>query len=360
MSGTFTFKKQYLWYEVCFFVFFFLLSGPLSMIEYQFYEGQGNLAAIDKQLVGYLIYGLSDIIPYGLFYLFSVKGLLLERRYVWFALSIPIFLIILNASKVVTYWIVSHLTILPAYIVKQSSEYLSSPVPVHFSIIYVLRDLLALVALGLFIRSVEQQKSIADLMRIQAETELGQLKAQLQPHYFFNTLNSIYALSVKKSPLTSTMIAKHAEVMRYILYESNKDRVRLIEDVQFLEALVSIEQARSGPGKEIRFETQGIDESTFIEPLMMLPFVENAFKHGPGDEMSSGYIFITICRLENELVLEIRNSRVKKSDSAEPSLGIGLGNIRKRLTLLYPDRHDLKIHDNENEFRVFLSLQLSV
>jgi LytS/YehU family sensor histidine kinase len=195
------------------------------------------------------------------------------------------------------------------------------------------------------------------LKRQQIESELNYLKVQLQPHFFFNTLNNIYALTLQRSDKAAPLVAKHAEMMRHILYESSRERVTLQKEVAFLKNYVDVEAMRYSDKIDICFETQGIGENAYIEPLLLLPFIENTFKHGIREETGGGFISIIISLVESELFVEIRNSKplINKTGSK----GIGLRNAVRRLDILYPGRYTIDIVDKDNSYEVRLSLRLT-
>ena len=184
-------------------------------------------------------------------------------------------------------------------------------------------------------------------------SELTYLKAQLQPHFFFNTLNNIYSLALIQSKDTAPLVAKLAEMMRYILYKSDEKLVSLKEEVAFLQNYVEVERIRYRSAIKINFETQGIDEESKISPLLLLPFIENAFKHGIEEEEKDGFVNIIICKTEDELTLEVSNSIAKTKENLG---GIGLVNVKKRLEILYPNSHLLAIENDGIVYNVNLTL----
>jgi LytS/YehU family sensor histidine kinase len=180
------------------------------------------------------------------------------------------------------------------------------------------------------------------------------LKAQLHPHFFFNTINNIYALALKQSADTAPMVAKLAEMMRYILYEADQPVVLLEREIEFLNNYIGTEKIRH-KRNDIRFDVQRIDRNIRIEPLLLLPFVENAFKHGLEQETGNGYVHIVICLVENELTVEVTNSKPAEGE-IRVTKGIGMQNLQKRLAILYPGKHQLLVHDEADKYQVTLTL----
>jgi LytS/YehU family sensor histidine kinase len=146
--------------------------------------------------------------------------------------------------------------------------------------------------------------------------------------------------------------------MRYILYESSRQFVSLKQEVDFLYNFVEVESMQYSSLMDIRFETQGITERALIEPLLLLPFIENAFKHGLREETEKGYIYIVISLVENELFAEIKNS--KPAPAAAKDKGIGLQNAARRLQMLYPDKHDISVTEDDRIFELRISLILKL
>lgn len=146
-------------------------------------------------------------------------------------------------------------------------------------------------------------------------------------------------------------------MMRYILYNSPNQLVGLQQEIDFLKNYVEVEAVRYSNKIMITFETQGIDNTVLIEPLLLLPFIENTFKHGIREELNSGYVHIVICLVESELIMEAKNSKAP-NENLEDHRGVGLENATKRLNILYPNRHLLAITEDLEHYEVGLTLKL--
>ncbi len=191
------------------------------------------------------------------------------------------------------------------------------------------------------------------------DAELKFLKIQLSPHFLFNTLNNIYTLAYLKDDNAAPMIMKLSDSMRYMLHECNEAAVPLEKEIRFLQGFVSLSKLKSEKMKNITFTTKGVRSTHRIAPLLLLPFFENAFKHGDVDVNTEGRVMIDL-RVDEEQRLHFRMENTKRtspSNQRETS-GIGLENVRKQLTLLYPKRHHLIIDDQERTFTVRLDLKL--
>lgn len=187
------------------------------------------------------------------------------------------------------------------------------------------------------------------------QAELNFLKTQIHPHFLFNTLNNLYALTLKKSDLAPEMVLKLSELINYMLYECKGDEVLLSKEVKFLRNYVDIEKMRYGDKLEVDIRVTGETDTHTIAPLIILPFVENCFKHGASEELEHSWVKVAIERDNERLVIKVENNKVSGNGHAK-SEGIGIHNVKRRLDLLYPGRYDLKIINGEETFLVILSI----
>ncbi len=192
------------------------------------------------------------------------------------------------------------------------------------------------------------------------QSELKFLKSQINPHFLFNTLNNLYALTLKKSDKAPEIVIKLSEMMRYMLYECNEKRVLLSKEVSYIRNYLDLERLRQGPNVEINFDVVGNVADQKIAPLMFIPFLENSFKHGLNSQISKGFVNIKLEVNEQHVDFFIENSKAEKLPTIEHrrSGGIGLVNVRRRLNLLYPEHYDLDIKDNPTTYAVNLKLDL--
>jgi sensor histidine kinase YesM len=343
--------------EWLFFIIYFLLFPILTDIEYYLNEPMST-GAFSTKLLYRIVYGIMYMIPAVIYYKVLLQRYLLKGRYTKFLLGLVVFFLLLNFYIVyIIYWPLSKLTFLPDTILKIANTGLYANTMMHFSITYTLRELLVVTALGLFLKSNQQQLQLQLLKQQQLETELKYLKTQVQPHFFFNTLNNIYSLALQQSENTAPLIAGLSGMMRYILYDADRQQVPLHEEIAFIKHYIALESVRYPPSIVVRLDTQGINNTICIEPLLLLPFVENAFKHGIHQETNSGYVDIVICCIDNELILQSRNSVAARALSATAS-GIGLDNVKKRLAMLYPGKHSMKVNASETMYEVILTISL--
>ncbi|MFT4760532.1 MAG: two-component system LytT family sensor kinase [Paraglaciecola sp.] len=193
------------------------------------------------------------------------------------------------------------------------------------------------------------------------QSELRFLKSQINPHFLFNTLNNLYALTLKKSEKAPEIVIKLSEMMRYMLYECNEKQVLLSKEVHYLRNYLDLEALRQGKGVEINFNVQGHISNQTIAPLMFIPFLENSFKHGVNHTISKGFVNIFLNVEDNQVHLFIENSKPETlpKPSRRKSGGIGLVNVRRRLQLMYFEKYELNIENTPNTYSVNLELDLN-
>ncbi len=205
------------------------------------------------------------------------------------------------------------------------------------------------------------QRERKDLHRQNLKSELRFLKNQINPHFFFNTLNSLYALTLKKSDKAPEIVLKLSDMMRYMLYESNERTISLQQEIVFIRSYLELEQIRHGENFKMSIDIIGDPQGHKIAPLLFIPFLENSFKHGLDHELKSGYINIILKINETDIVLQVVNGvpghSLKPNYSDKKVGGIGLTNVRRRLNILYPNRFNLKTEHQGAKYKVTLSLK---
>lgn len=192
------------------------------------------------------------------------------------------------------------------------------------------------------------------------QAELDFLKGQIHPHFLFNTLNNLYALTLNNSPKSPNIVMGLSEILRYMLYECNVESVALKKDVEVLESYILIEKIRYEERLDLSFTKAGDISKHQIAPLLLLPLVENAFKHGVSEKVGEAWVNIDLSVKDNLLKFKVANSKAEKVDTtASKHYGkIGLENVRKRLHIIYPKGHQLKIFNEEEMFVAILEINL--
>lgn len=208
-----------------------------------------------------------------------------------------------------------------------------------------------------YVNHVQQNEQL--LQREKLKAELSFLKNQIQPHFLFNTLNSLYSLILKKSDQSLDVILKLSELLRYMLYETNSTQVDLQKEINSIKSYIELEKIRYGERIELSLNIWGNIGTNKIAPMIILPFIENSFKHSTKGFNGQAWITIDIGIKENLLKLNIENSLpISSSDQKSIVGGIGLQNVKRRLSLIYPEKHDLKVDVNEESYCVHLNLEL--
>lgn len=216
------------------------------------------------------------------------------------------------------------------------------------SIYYILSD---------WINSQTEKQELANQT---LQSELKFLKSQINPHFLFNTLNSLYALTLKKSDLAPEIVLKLSEMMRYMLYECNEKSVPLEKEVNYLINYLDLEKLRHGKKININYNQSGEIKNQQIAPLLFIPFIENCFKHGVSNQIASAFVNIDVAIQKDKVDVTIENSKhaVMPGVHTKKSGGIGLVNVKRRLDLLYTDNYSLDVSDSPTTYKVELKLNL--
>lgn len=210
-----------------------------------------------------------------------------------------------------------------------------------------------------FVRTwYEQQKVVQDLKQEKTNSELELLKAQVHPHFIFNTLNNIYSVTVKQNPETANYLLKLASFLDYNLYHTKQDVVALEAELEYIRNYVALQQLRVGNKTDVSFTVYGSIHDLRIAPLLLLPLIENCFKHGVDASIEKSWIRTEIARNEKELTIKIENSKETVESAQFKNGGLGIENVKKRLELIYADRHELRLFNEANSYLVLLKIKL--
>jgi len=217
-------------------------------------------------------------------------------------------------------------------------------------------------ALSSFLKTADEarkkEREVALLRAEKFDTELKLLKSQINPHFLFNALNNIYSLTVTKSAMAPDMLLKLSSMLRYVLYEGSEDKVPLSSEVKYIKDYIDLQRLKDEEILNIEF-THTEELNFWVHPMLLIPFVENAFKHSKVEDLIDGWIKIDL-RLEDgeKMSFSVENS-VPKAVETDQTGGIGIENVRRRLELLYPGRYLLTIEKTEGSFHVLLELPLT-
>lgn len=205
----------------------------------------------------------------------------------------------------------------------------------------------------------ESEAKLVKVQKEKVEAELIALKNQINPHFLFNSLNSIYSLVLKKSENAPEALIKLSDSMRYVIYESDKEKVEVTRDLEFISNYIELQKLRISEKDRLTFTIEGETGSKKIAPLLFIPIVENCFKHGIKGETESSFVEILFELTSNSILLKTRNNigtidRIEDSSSG----GTGLLNLRQQLKLLYSNKHQLKINQSDDIYEVSLNIEL--
>jgi len=301
-------------------------------------------------LVLFVLYGLINISLFYINYLILIPRFLDRKNYAVYAMAVlfvvvgyglakygvgrifPNDVLLRNSTNIIGFWSYFISTVIT------SLMFIFLSIVLKFSIAWFLNERIQ--------RDLENQRLTA---------ELAFLKSQINPHFLFNSLNSIYSLAYQKSDNTPGAILKLSEIMRYMLYESNDNKVALEKELQYLQNYIDLQKIRFGKNAFIDFKIEGVVGDQRIVPLLLIAFIENAFKHGVANDAATA-IQLLIRIDATTLYFFIRNK--KHANNRDAVGGIGLSNVKRRLDLLYPRKYSLEIRDEIDTYTCELSLVL--
>ena len=239
------------------------------------------------------------------------------------------------------------------------TRYLRFP-GVIFSLVDVVPTILILTGGKFAWDALRKQREVENLQSAVKESELQFLKSQVNPHFLFNNLNNLYAYAIENSPKTPDIILELSSVLRYMLYDCRADFVLLKKEIEHLQHFVSLNELQIEERGTINFQTQNIQSNHQIAPLILVVFIENAFKHSMASLTENIQININIKLSENGILqFNCKNNHQPQSNTDNLTKGIGLENVLKRLELLYPNTHNLSIVNDGNWYEVDLELNLN-
>ncbi len=284
------------------------------------------------------------LLPAYIFYsVIIVQRFLFEKKYIQFFTLTILFLVIVQLMLFAIYSLIFDFSsqIEQSYFIYSFSTAVRECL---WSTIYTL------IAIGIYFikKTLDERELLIALEKDNNSYRLKYLRSQLNPHFLFNTLNSIYALSMQKSDKAPDVIVKLADLMRYLIYECNEDKVPLNKEIEFIENYIEIEKIRYKA--DVRFTIEGNTDEIMIEPFLFISFIENGFKHAFDNAFSNAFIYINIKVQPEQIELSvINNTSIDLETQAKKIQGIGLRNSKSILDLLYPTSHALNIIQTEKE-----------
>ena len=214
-------------------------------------------------------------------------------------------------------------------------------------------------ALKLVIDYIRSQRRLAEISREKSETELQFLKSQINPHFLFNSLNSVYFLIDKQNTEARQTLLQFSDLLRYQLYDCNADTIQIEKELAYITDYIRLQQLRKDNNYEVEVRTEQLS-GFFIVPLLLVPFVENAFKHISHHSNGKNFVRLDMSKKKDRFYFRIENSKDEVQESKEPGSGIGLKIVKRRLELLYPNYHELTIQSLNGTFSVELELGIHI
>lgn len=310
---------------------------------------------IRENVIDYLVFGAINVAVFYINYIVLIPELIKKRKqYLWYIVCFVLLIVASAGIKTVV------ATLNPELVLQYTSDNGTvNKIPLTSYMLSV-----AFIA-GFFLVSSSIIKFAVDwfsnerirrnLESEKKDMELQFLKSQLNPHFLFNSLNNIYSLAYQKSDKTADAILKLSEIMRYMIYESNDSWVSLDKEVEYVQSYVELQKLRFKDGAAVEISINGVIDGQKIVPLILISFVENAFKHGvandPGDP-------IKINIIANQKILHFSVTNKKNTTNKDAIGGVGLNNVERRLQLLYPDRYKLNIVNTPTHYTTELMLDL--
>jgi LytS/YehU family sensor histidine kinase len=284
-----------------------------------------------------------------------IPKLLYQRKYYLFALIFLVSAVGLVLLQRVILWYFSYPVL---YKMEPQSPFFRINWLASFTNIYMAAFFIAVAKLVK--QRFTEQKRIQSLEKEQVEAELKFLKAQVHPHFLFNTLNNLYALTLDKSDRASEVVLKLSDLLNYMLYECNESTILLSKEISLIENFLVLERIRYGDSLEVDLRIEGETAGKKIAPMLLLPFVENAFKHGVSKISKNARVMIRLEVDASQLNFEVINSKpmLLEKDEAGYTEGIGLKNVKRRLEILYPEAHGFDVIEKDEEFRIILKIDL--
>lgn len=242
----------------------------------------------------------------------------------------------------------------------QNYPFATKPLTDYYYFFYSFASVFSIVTFSVMIKLgkmwFNKERTAQMLEKEKLKVELQFLKNQINPHFFFNTLNNLYGLTLKKSDVAPEVVLGLSSLMDYFLHESNVPFISLEKEINILENYIALEKIRHEEGYNISFHVSGNPSAFQVAPLIFLPFVENAFKHGDTEDWENSWVNVEMELQDKSLIFKVENSKPNGVISAIPKSGIGLQNVQKRLAIIYKNDYDLQFFDEEDTFLVVLKI----
>jgi len=338
--------------HVLFWVLWLLLTTIIASL---------NTGVFKSHLIHNLFILPAQILAGYLLVYYQVPKLLYQKKYVLFFISFSLSVFLLGAFARLSVIYLAEPFFREDF-QQESIIEIFSDVPyllgVYFPSVYLIAFIFLIIKT--FKERFESKHQLEVLQNEKKTAELNFLKAQIHPHFLFNTLNNLYALTLEKSDDAPEVVVKLSEMLDYMLYQCSDPQVVISKEVELLENYMALEILRYGEKLDLKFNQQIDNPNTPIAPLILLSLVENAFKHGASGNLDNPLIHINLEVVDNQLKFKVFNTKSKNPQSIKglKKQGIGANNIKRQLDLIYPENYQLKIEDQEEDYLVILKIGL--
>lgn len=332
------------------------LRGPMTHIEHYGIV----LAGLRILLAGVLITLVHAALVYGILYFILPRYLSKNKSWI---ITTGLMLLFVSFIAFINYF-----NFVLAFYLSTQKGYFAAMPKMEFIIPVWIRHILinypTVVGFALAIKLLKnwyvKQEETVQLTREKINAELQLLKAQVHPHFLFNTINNIYSFILNGSPRAPEMIKKLSALLNYILNECNRPVVPLSKELSLIQDYMELERIRYGAKLNMNMHIQGSTAGKMISPLLLIPFVENSFKHGTSRMLTHPWVKLDVIIEDHSLEFKISNNKPEQKKDGTTKKGIGLNNVKKRLQLLYPETHSLSIIENEMSYNVAMKIALNV
>ena len=328
--------------------------GPMPQIEKYGFVISCFRILMNSTLMTMIYMGLT----YGIIYIFLPRYLSKNRNWMITTVLLVLFIIVIGLINYLFFILVFSISTRLGYFPTMPGMQFIAPVWGR----QILFNYPTIVGFALAIKLLKswylKQKEAAQVAREKINAELQLLKAQVHPHFLFNTLNNIYSFIINDSPAATEAIKKLSTLLRYIINECNQPLVKLEKELKMIKGYIDLEKIRYGESFNMSLQIQGNAINKMICPLLLIPFLENSFKHGASQMLAHPWVNLNIVIEDQYLYFNLTNSTPALTGEKTVTKGLGLSNVKKRLTILYPGTHSLNITDDVMSFGVSLKIPL--
>lgn len=334
--------KKYKLHHLFFWLFVLGLWYYLRYEDYSSQERAFKISVVKTIDLAIMVYTTNYLL---------IPFLLYKKKYVWFVLA---FILMIVTSSVIKMNIIGQILNNPELFSLKGNlktRIYDNVIP-HFFLVT------AGAAFKLLLDNAANQRKLGELAKEKAETELNFLRSQINPHFLFNSLNTIYFQVDKNNTEARQTLLQFSDMLRYQLYDCNENKIPVEKELAYLQDYIKLQQLRKDSNYEISWKTSEGLKNFSITPLLLIPLVENAFKHISHNSDKPNFIKLDLARNNGRFIFSIENSKEDGIKSTEPKGGIGLSNVKRRLALEYPGKHELVIDDKTDTFKVNLQLTI--